>query len=125
MTLAEQLTRDEGSRLKPYPDTVGKLTIGIGRNLTDKGISPAEEQMLLQDDIRDVQAGLQNALPWVYQLDEARRGVLENMAYNMGVQKLLSFRDTLSFVQRGMYEQAAHAMMQSCGQKKLARERCG
>lgn len=113
MTLVEQITRDEGSRLKPYRDGAGKLTIGIGRNLDDKGISPAEEQMLLQDDIRDVQAGLQNALPWVYQLDEARRGVLENMAYNMGVQKLLSFRDTLSFVQRGMYEQAAHAMMQS------------
>jgi lysozyme len=113
MTIVDQLTRDEGVRLKPYRDSVGKLTIGIGRNLDDKGISLAEAQILLQDDIRDVQADLQRALPWAYQLDDARRSVLENMAFNMGVEKLLGFHDTLSFIQRGMYEQAAHAMMQS------------
>jgi lysozyme len=113
MTLVEQITRDEGVRLKPYRDSVGKLTIGIGRNLDDKGISLAEAQIFLQDDIRDVQAELQKALPWVYHLDDARRGVLENMAYNMGVEKLLSFHDTLSFVQRGLFAQAANAMMQS------------
>ena len=119
MTIVDQLTRDEAVRLKPYRDSVGKLTIGIGRNLDDKGISLAEAQMLLQDDIRDVQAELQRSLPWVYQLDDARRGVLENMAFNMGVGKLMGFHDTLSFIQRGMWEQAANAMMQSLWAKQV------
>jgi lysozyme len=51
MDLIEQLRRDEGVRLHPYTDTVGKLTIGVGRNLADMGISDAEATVLLQNDI--------------------------------------------------------------------------
>lgn len=40
--LLSELSRDEGRRLKPYLDTVGKTTIGVGRNLTDVGISEDE-----------------------------------------------------------------------------------
>jgi lysozyme len=111
--LLDQLTRDEGVRLKPYRDTVGKLTIGVGRNLDDKGISAAEAGMLLSDDIKDVQRELQQAIPWAYQLDDARRGVLENMAFNMGVPGLMQFHNTLALVQSGQYDTAATAMLQS------------
>lgn len=52
--LREQLERHEGLRLKPYKDTVGKLTIGIGRNLDDKGISRKEAFALLDNDIAEV-----------------------------------------------------------------------
>ena len=41
-TIEEQLILHEGLRLKPYRDTVGKLTIGVGRNLDDVGITRAE-----------------------------------------------------------------------------------
>ncbi len=34
-----QLVRHEGLKLKPYRCTAGKLTIGIGRNLDNCGIS--------------------------------------------------------------------------------------
>jgi lysozyme len=113
MNLVDQLKRDEAIRLKPYRDTVGKLTIGVGRNLDDEGISVAEAEMLLRNDIQAVQIELQRALPWTFQLDDAHRGVLENMSFNMGVEGLLKFHDTLSFVQRGMYDEAATAMLQS------------
>ena len=46
MTLKEQLIRDEGTRLKPYTDTTGHLTIGFGRNLSQVGISLAEAEYL-------------------------------------------------------------------------------
>jgi hypothetical protein len=49
--LAELLSRFEGLRLKPYRDTVGKLTIGFGRNLEEKGISQLEAEFLLYQDI--------------------------------------------------------------------------
>ena len=42
MDLVQQLTRDEGIRNKPYVDTVGKVTIGVGRNLSDVGLYPDE-----------------------------------------------------------------------------------
>lgn len=45
--LKEELIRDEGLRLKPYRDTVGKLTIGVGRNLDDVGITKDEAMHLL------------------------------------------------------------------------------
>ena len=58
MTLRDALIRDEGVRLKPYRDSVGKLTIGVGRNLDDKGLTRAEAEALLDNDIRDVTASV-------------------------------------------------------------------
>ena len=46
--LHSELIRDEANRLKPYRDSVGKLTIGIGRNLDDRGISKEESFFLLR-----------------------------------------------------------------------------
>ena len=49
--LAEQLKKHEGIKLKPYTDTVGKLTLGIGRNLEDKGITEQEALFMLNNDV--------------------------------------------------------------------------
>lgn len=113
MDLITQLKRDERLRLKPYNDTVGKLTIGYGRNLEDKGISPAEADTLLADDIAEVKAQLDQYIPWARQLDDARYGVLMNMAFNMGIAGLMGFKHTLAMVQAGDYNGAAVAMLQS------------
>ena len=51
------LKRHEGLRLKPYQDTIGKLTIGYGRNLDDRGISKEEAEYLLRNDISRVKIG--------------------------------------------------------------------
>lgn len=111
MTLKEQLRRDEGFRLKPYRDTVGKLTIGCGRNLDDKGISGAEALMLLDNDIAEVTASLQG-FPWFRALDEVRQGVLVNMGF-MGIGKLLEFRQMIAALEALDYEQAAAEMLDS------------
>jgi len=113
MGIFDQLKRDEGLRLKPYKDSVGKLTIGYGRNLDDKGISQAEAEQMLHDDVRDTAAALQRALPWSAGLDDARLGVLLNMAFNMGVQALILFRNTLALIQAGDYDKAADEMLKS------------
>lgn len=117
--ITEQLKRDERLRLKPYPDSVGKLTVGYGRNLEDEGISPTEAETLLSDDIAATKADLDQYLPWARQLDDARYGVLMNMCFNMGIgdaatgKGLLGFRHTLALVQAGDYAGAAQAMLQS------------
>ena len=94
--LTQELLRDEGLRLFPYNDTEGKLTIGVGRNLTDVGISKAEAMSMLLADIRRTQAALDAQLPWWAHLDEVRQRVLVNMAFNMGIRKLLGFKNMLA-----------------------------
>lgn len=113
MTLRDQLIRDEGRRLKPYTDTTGHVTIGVGRNLTDKGLSLAEAEVLLDHDIADAEIDLQDHLPWTGALDEARRGVLLNMTFNLGVVGLLGFRRMLAAVEAGDWTTAAREMRAS------------
>lgn len=111
--LREQLIRHEGLRLKPYTDTVGKLTIGIGRNLTDRGISREEAEALLDNDIVLVVDGLSRELPWWSGLDDVRQLVLADMAFNLGLAGLLRFKNTLAYVKAGRYSDAADNMLMS------------
>lgn len=115
--LANQLIADEGMVLKPYRCTAGKLTIGIGRNLEDAGISKSEAMLLLGADIDKVESQLDATLPWWRGMSEARQQVLANMAFNMGIgnsaRGLLSFRNTLAAMHRGDYKAAARGMLDS------------
>jgi lysozyme len=111
--LAEQLLRDEGIRLKPYKDSVGKLTIGIGRNLDDVGISKEEAEHLLANDVRSASASLLQAFPWMAGLDEVRFCALVNMAFNLGIGGLAEFRKFLAALQAGDYETAKQEMLHS------------
>lgn len=110
--LIAELSRDEGRKLKPYIDTVGKTTIGVGRNLTDVGISDAECDALLQNDIGRAVAWLDRNLPWWRGLDPVRQRVIVNMAFNMGG-GLLTFVNTLAAMKRGDYAAAADGMLAS------------
>ncbi|MCG1054651.1 glycoside hydrolase family protein [Mycetohabitans sp. B5] len=111
-TLLSELSRDEGRRLKPYLDTVGKTTIGVGRNLTDVGIAESECDLLLENDVMHSVTWLDRHLPWWRSLDAVRQRVLINMAFNLGG-KLLTFVDTLAAMQRGDYAKAANGMLAS------------
>lgn len=117
--LEQQLKRHEGLRLRPYKDTVGKLTIGIGRNLDDVGISEDEALFLLGNDITKAMNQLDKALPWVVNLDRVRYDVLVNMAFNMGINGLLQFKNTLLLIRQGKYEEASIQMLNSKWAKQV------
>lgn len=111
--LQKQLIRHEGLKLKPYRCTAQKLSIGVGRNLEDVGISKDEAMTLLANDIDTVSDQLNTSLPWWKTLDDARQEVLANMAFNMGISTLLTFRNTLTAIKSGAYKDAAALMLQS------------
>ena len=111
--LAEQLKVHEGLRLKPYKDTVGKWTIGIGRNLEDKGITEQEALFMLNNDVDYFYTNLIKMIPWFKSLSDARQNVLVNMAFNLGVAGLMSFKNALSLTSKGQYNAAASAMLDS------------
>src|SRR5690349_9640120 len=102
--LRDQLANDEGLRLFPYVDTAGKTSIGVGRNLTDKGISHAEAMTLLDNDIAEVVTGLNAHIPWWTRLDDARQAAVANMCFNLGIAKFLLFRKMLDHLARGEYD---------------------
>jgi lysozyme len=111
--LKDQLVRDEGLKLKPYRDSVGKITIGIGRNLTDGGISLDEASSLCDHDIAIATEALAETFPWTKDLDDCRRKVLVNMCFNLGIAKLAQFRDFLAKLEARDYAGAAKAMLES------------
>ncbi|MEY2643648.1 MAG: hypothetical protein RLZZ611_297 [Cyanobacteriota bacterium] len=117
--MVRQLRLHEGERLKPYRCTAGKLTIGVGRNLEDRGISREESAVLLANDIADMERELQRALPWVARLDEVRARVLVDMAFNLGIVGLLAFKRTLAAIEAGQYQQAATMMLDSKWAKQV------
>jgi lysozyme len=117
-----QLVRHEGLRLKPYRCTAGKLTIGIGRNLDDCGITESEAYIMLINDIMICEKQLQARIPDIYNgLDEVRKSVLLNMCFNLGINGLLGFKNTLAFVKAGDWERAANGMLASKWAKQVGR----
>ncbi len=111
--LIDDLVRDEGLRLKPYLCTAGKMTIGVGRNLDDVGITEEEAHYLLENDIGRLRAELDQALPWWRQLSEVRQRALANMAFNLGLSRLLGFRKCLAALQAEAWDEAAREALNS------------
>ncbi|MBR8312374.1 glycoside hydrolase family protein [Burkholderia dolosa] len=116
--LKAELTLDEGRRSRIYVDTVGKVSGGIGRNLTDKGFRDNEIDLMYQNDIAETEAWLDRNLPWWRSLDPVRQRVMMNMAFNMQG-KLLTFVNTLAAIKRGDYAAAADGMLNSLWAKQV------
>lgn len=118
--LVLELRRDEGVRYSPYNDSRGYLTVGVGhlitRPLPDGWTYPlTDEQVdsLLESDLAAVYAGLNAALPWWATLNDVRQRVICNMCFNLGLTKLLGFKNTLAAMRQGNYAAAAAGMLNS------------
>lgn len=111
--LEVDLILDEGVRNKPYTDTVGKLTIGVGRNLTDVGISDDEVKYLLKADIERVIQDIELHLPWVSEHPECVQRAVANLTFNLGINGLLKFVNSLKLLRSKYYNEAADAFLQS------------
>lgn len=117
--LKKQLIWQESLKLKTYRCTAGKLTIGVGRNLDDNGISEVEAMFLLDNDLNSVEKDLDYSIPWWRKLDDARQEVIANMAFNMGIKVFLGFKQTLAAVQAGQYKDASVLMLDSKWAKQV------
>jgi lysozyme len=107
------LVSHESYRQFPYADVTGHITVGIGRNLSDRGISTTEAFYLLDDDIMYFSAKLSHFLECFTKLDENRQIALIDMCFNLGVQGFLNFKEMISALESGDYERAADEMLNS------------
>ena len=130
----EELIKHEGLKLQVYKDTLGIDTIGIGRNLEDRGITKqeldeldipsidhvyeygiteADAVYLATNDVQIVEEELVRAHPCVDRLDSVRQLIVMDMAFNMGVPRLCKFKNMWAAIHEEQYDVAAKEMLDS------------
>ena len=117
--LKSDIKRHEGIRLKPYQDTEGLLTIGIGRCLDRVGISEGEAELMLSNDLEDAVKAARFVIHNYEKLDEVRQEVVVNMAFNLGRNGLTEFRKMRMALGEEKYDLAAEEMLDSKWAKQV------
>lgn len=107
------LRSHEGYRQFPYKDTRGHLTVGIGRNLETVGINQDEATEMLANDIINCDCALTKYFPCYSELNDARKVVLIDMCFNMGIAGLLKFKNMIEALKHKEYKLAAKEMLDS------------
>lgn len=118
--LKDQLFLHEGFEPKPYKDTVGKWTIGVGRNLDDVGITEVEARTLLDNDIHSAEAIASRVISSYHDLDEVRQRVVVDMAFNLGG-KLAHFKKAIAAIVAEDFDTAATEMLDSLWARQVGR----
>jgi lysozyme len=116
--LVKQLKKHEGIELKPYKCTSNKLTIGIGRNLEDVGISEHEAEFLLMNDL-DTYMTAAKSYNWYAGLNDARKAVIVNMLFNMGQTNFNKFLKMKQALDVGDHAEAGKQMLDSKWAKQV------
>ena len=120
------LIADEGMKLFPYMDCCGKpwrqcpcgfkgkLTLGVGRNLEDVGITEDEAILLLENNINSSIIQVErNFGSWFSKLNSARKMVIISMAFNMGIDGLKTFQKMIKSISSGDFTSASNQMLMS------------
>jgi lysozyme len=131
MTPAQQMQCkiDEGLRLLVYDDANGQTikpgfrlsghpTVGYGRALDVSGITPAEADYLFNNDVLNV-ISMASHVDWIVALDPVRRGVIEQMLFNLGFAGTLRFLSMIEAIKKQDFEGAASAMLSSTWHKQV------
>jgi len=114
--LIDMLIKHEGSKRYAYTDTVGKLTIGVGRNIDPKGglgLSQKEIAYLLQNDVDRVEQELVDSVPWVEHMEWQRMDAFVNICFNLGLPRFLTFKKALAAAEDQDWELCADEFMDS------------
>ena len=110
--LVKQLKLHEKVERFPYRDTVGKLTIGVGRNLTDVGLHEHEINLLLDTDIELVVNELEE-YSWFEALSDNRKLVVIDMMFNLGKPRFDKFKKMLAGIESANWNEASEQMLSS------------
>jgi len=127
--LRKQLELDEGVKYEIYNDHLGYATFGIGHLITEKDpenklpldypISEERVTECFEDDIEGVCNDLDRNISWWVGLSEEHQRVIANMAFNLGINRLLKFKKFIKAMQENEFETAAEEMMDSKWAKQV------
>lgn len=122
MNVYDLVKDHENEILKPYLDTAKppKVTIGVGRNLSDKGIRPDESALMFKNDIAEA---IENAkqYPWYAMLSDVRQAAVTDLIFNLGPTRFRAFTHFLAAMSARNYAWAADELMDSAWYRQVAR----
>ena len=114
LKIEKQILKHEGFEPFPYKCTKGKLTIGIGRNLDDRGITMDEALILLRNDIAACEMDLYKIFgKEFFELDIARKHALIGMRFNLGATRFRGFTEMIQAIRNRNFVEAAQEMEKS------------
>lgn len=117
--LAAQLRLHEGVEHKPYKCTAGYLTIGVGRNIEERGLSDDEIDYILSNDVNIATDELVDTFDWYADLSDVRQRVVVDMVFNLGMPRFKQFQNMISAIEAGDWSEAAAQMMDSRWAKQV------
>ena len=109
----KRLIAEEDLKLQLYHCTAGKLTIGVGRNVEDRGITHETAMQMLDEDIDICVGELEKNLSWFENAPDKIQEVLIDLCFNMGINRLMGFVKTLHKLKTGAYKEAAEELLDS------------
>lgn len=122
LKIEAQIMKHEGFRCFAYKCTAGKLTIGYGRNLEDRGITQDEARILLRNDIAECELDLYRIFGKpLWDLDDNRRYALIDMRFNLGAAGFRKFRRMIKAIKGGNFNCAAREMRDSMWYNQVGR----
>lgn len=117
--LEAMVIRHEGLKLRPYHCPAGRLTIGVGRNLEDNGITKEEAMVMMRNDILLAFGELSAHVPIFSSLSTARQAALIDMHFNLGLPRFLKFEKMLAALDNMDFETVAREMISSAWAKQV------
>jgi len=111
--LTDMLTRHEGKRNSLYRCPSGKLTIGIGHNIEDNGLSDDVILMILHEDVANAARDLYRIFPEFYKIGHGRRAALIDMMFCLGLPAFRTFRRMITAIQAEDWQKAADEALKS------------
>lgn len=106
MTVRDLIKLHEGVKPYPYRCSAGKLSIGVGRNLDDKGLRVDEIEYLLGNDLKEAWDEAAK-YPWFLALSDARKAAILDLQFNLGASTFAKFKKFIAAMALKDYEAAA------------------
>ncbi len=118
--LVTQLKRHEGVRSHVYLCSAGYETIGVGRNIAESGLGLSDDEIdyLLGNDIKRCKQEL-IALSWFMDLDSVRQDAIVNLCFNLGLTRLMGFKNAMAAMAVGDYAKAGDEFYDSRWAKQV------
>lgn len=116
--LHTNLIKHEGVKLKPYRDTAGVLTIGVGHNL-ENGITHKTVMQILDDDIDVATQDAKKIFPSLLTFSDNRQAALIELVFNMGLGTFSKFHTTIACIHAGNWKLGARNLLDSIWAKQV------
>lgn len=111
--LQNLLIQDEGLKLNPYICTASKLTIGVGHNIDDNGISEETAMFILDEDLKQAINDLRTIFSFKIDTDSPRHCALISLMFNIGLTRFKKFNKMILAAKLGDWDHAADELKAS------------